>query len=39
MMARLVLPLALVTLPAADGPVGANRILANTNRTPAGGGG
>jgi FtsP/CotA-like multicopper oxidase with cupredoxin domain len=36
MMARLVLTLALVTLPAADGPVGANRVLANTNRTPAG---
>lgn len=37
MMARLVLTLALVvTLAAADGPVGANRILANTNRTPAG---
>ncbi len=36
MMARLVLALALVTLPAADGPVGANRIVANTNRTPAG---
>jgi FtsP/CotA-like multicopper oxidase with cupredoxin domain len=36
MMARLVLTLALVTLPAARGAVGANRILANTNRTPAG---
>ena len=36
MMARLVLTLALVTLPAADGAVSANRIVANTNRTPAG---
>ena len=36
MMARLVLALALVTLPAADGPVGADRIVANPNRAPAG---
>ena len=36
MMARLVLALALVTLPAADGTVGADRIVANTNQAPAG---
>jgi FtsP/CotA-like multicopper oxidase with cupredoxin domain len=36
MMARLVLALALVTLPAADGTVCADRIVANTNQTPAG---
>jgi manganese oxidase len=36
MMTRLVLALALVTLPAADGAPGADFILANTNRTPAG---
>jgi manganese oxidase len=35
-MTRLVLALALVTLPAADGAPGADFILANTNRTPAG---
>jgi manganese oxidase len=36
MMPRLVLALALVTLPAADGADGPNRIVANTNRSPAG---
>jgi FtsP/CotA-like multicopper oxidase with cupredoxin domain len=36
MIARLVLALALVTLPAADGTVGADRIVANTNQSPAG---
>ena len=36
MMARLVLALALVTLPAAAGTDGADRIVSNTNRTPAG---
>jgi FtsP/CotA-like multicopper oxidase with cupredoxin domain len=36
MMARLVLALALVTLPAAHGIPGTDRIVANTNQTPAG---
>ena len=36
MMARLVLALALVTLPAVEGTVGADRIVANTNQAPAG---